>query len=326
VTRYYRAPELLCNSKEYDYQVDVWSVGCILGELLGRKPLFEGKNVMHQLRLILDVLGTPSEEDARWITCIPAREFVVGYKSPGIRWADLFPKAPPAALDLLQRMLQFNPAKRMSVNELLHHPFVAGFHDPDTEPLCSRKLDPAIYSLQFKSRQMLQDFAWEEIYKFRPDLRSSASKLTEKYFAQRSEISDRKGKPAFVAPVVGRQPSQARSPCAMVVDSSPRATAANGNPLSELADTAVDAMQPESEAKHGWTIVPSAPQPNSIVSATMAPAAVAMVAKSTTIPAPGGGLVGFAQSESVAVPMGAFFKTPEAARALAQYSLGFVAE
>jgi len=284
--------------------------------------LFEGKNVMHQLRLILDVLGTPSEEDARWITCIPAQEFVLGYKSSGTRFSDLFPKAPPAALDLLQRMLQFNPAKRMSVMEALNHPFVSGFHDPDTEPTCSRKLDPAIYSLQFKSRQMLEDFAWEEIYKFRPDLRSSGSNLTEKYFAQRSEKAELKAKPVRpAAPII--QPSS-RGACAMLIDSSPRAAAGNGNALSQLADTALSGMQPESEslteAKHGRRVAPCS-QPN----ATMAPAVVPMFAKSTTMPAPGGGMVSFA-SESVAIPMGAFFKTPEAARALAQYSLGFVRE
>jgi len=60
VTRWYRPPELmLCADGNYTAAVDTWSVGCIFAELLGRKPLFPGKNFMHQLRLIFDVIGTP---------------------------------------------------------------------------------------------------------------------------------------------------------------------------------------------------------------------------------------------------------------------------
>ena len=63
VTRWYRAPELLLTCSEYTAAIDVWSVGCILAELLGRKPLFPGKDYVNQLHLITKLLGTPSEED-----------------------------------------------------------------------------------------------------------------------------------------------------------------------------------------------------------------------------------------------------------------------
>lgn len=60
VTRWYRPPELmLCPDGLYTYAVDMWSVGCIFAELLGRKPLFPGKNFVHQLTLIFDVIGPP---------------------------------------------------------------------------------------------------------------------------------------------------------------------------------------------------------------------------------------------------------------------------
>jgi serine/threonine protein kinase len=55
VTRWYRAPELLLSCEEYTASIDVWSVGCIFAELLGRKPLFPGKDYIHQLKLIIQV-------------------------------------------------------------------------------------------------------------------------------------------------------------------------------------------------------------------------------------------------------------------------------
>ena len=63
VTRWYRAPELLCDNQVYDNKVDVWSAGLIFAEILLRKPLLQGKNYMHQLKLIVRLLGRPSEEE-----------------------------------------------------------------------------------------------------------------------------------------------------------------------------------------------------------------------------------------------------------------------
>jgi len=56
VTRWYRAPELLLNCSEYTAAIDIWSVGCILGEIITRQPLFPGKDYVHQLRLVTEVL------------------------------------------------------------------------------------------------------------------------------------------------------------------------------------------------------------------------------------------------------------------------------
>ena len=58
VTRWYRAPELLVENQTYTTAIDVWAVGCIFAEMLGRKALFPGRDYLHQLRLIIDVLGS----------------------------------------------------------------------------------------------------------------------------------------------------------------------------------------------------------------------------------------------------------------------------
>lgn len=134
-TRWYRAPEIMLTFKEYTKAIDVWSVGCILAEMLSGKPLFPGKDYHHQLTLILDLLGTPTMDDYHSINSRRAREYIrsLPFKKP-VSFAVMFPKANPAALDLLTRLLAFNPAKRVTVEEALKHPYLESYHDPEDEP------------------------------------------------------------------------------------------------------------------------------------------------------------------------------------------------
>lgn len=76
VTRWYRAPELLLSCERYDAAIDIWSVGCILAELFLRKPLFQGKDYLSQLKIIIEVLGSPSDEELTFVTAPRARQFI----------------------------------------------------------------------------------------------------------------------------------------------------------------------------------------------------------------------------------------------------------
>ena len=76
VTRWYRAPELLLSCDRYDAAIDIWSVGCILAELFLRKPLFPGKDYLSQLKLIIQSLGSPSDEELGFVTAPKARAFI----------------------------------------------------------------------------------------------------------------------------------------------------------------------------------------------------------------------------------------------------------
>jgi mitogen-activated protein kinase 1/3 len=74
-TRWYRAPEIMLNSKGYTKSIDIWSVGCILAEMLSNRPIFPGKHYLDQLNHILGVLGSPSEEDLNCIINEKVRTF-----------------------------------------------------------------------------------------------------------------------------------------------------------------------------------------------------------------------------------------------------------
>jgi serine/threonine protein kinase len=76
VTRWYRAPEVILSWGRYSKAIDVWSAGCILAELMARTPVFPGKNYIHQLELITDVLGKPSEAEIVLLENEKARKFM----------------------------------------------------------------------------------------------------------------------------------------------------------------------------------------------------------------------------------------------------------
>ncbi|CAL4894994.1 unnamed protein product [Urochloa decumbens] len=124
-TRWYRAPEL-CGSffSKYTPAIDIWSVGCIFAELLTGKPLFPGKNVVHQLDLMTDLLGTPSAESISKIRNEKARRYLSNMrKKPRVPFTKKFPGIDPMALHLLERLLAFDPKERPSAAEILeYHP------------------------------------------------------------------------------------------------------------------------------------------------------------------------------------------------------------
>ncbi|XP_047310297.1 mitogen-activated protein kinase 7-like [Impatiens glandulifera] len=135
VTRWYRAPELLLCSDHYGTSIDVWSVGCIFAEILGRKPIFPGNDCLSQLKLIISVLGSQLETDLEFIDNPKARRFIQTLPcTRGIHLSSLYPQADPLAIDLLQRMLVFDPSKRITVTEALYHPYLSGLFDPNRNP------------------------------------------------------------------------------------------------------------------------------------------------------------------------------------------------
>ncbi|EDQ87061.1 uncharacterized protein MONBRDRAFT_27550 [Monosiga brevicollis MX1] len=165
-TRWYRAPEIMLNSKAYDKAIDVWSTGCILAEMLGSRPLFPGRHYLDQLNRILSVVGTPSESDLACIRNEKARRYVQSQPfSDKVQFSQLFPGADPRALDLLDRMLTFNPDRRITVEEALAHPFLSQYYDPTDEPVAEK---PFRFEMELDDlpKEELKRMIFDEVQKF----------------------------------------------------------------------------------------------------------------------------------------------------------------
>lgn len=141
-TRWYRAPEVMLSFQNYTKAIDVWSVGCILAELFGGRPIFPGKDYVDQLNRILYILGTPKESTLTRIGSKRAHEYVRSlpymHKIP---FSQMFPNTNPDGLDLLEKMLTLDPTKRITVEQALQHPYLKIWHDPNDEPDCQSKFD-----------------------------------------------------------------------------------------------------------------------------------------------------------------------------------------
>jgi len=138
-TRWYRAPEILLGSTTYTKGVDMWSVGCILGELLGGKPMFPGTSTTNQLDRILEITGRPTKEDIASIQSEFAHQMLLNLPDPAPRSLDgMYPNADPDAIDILSKLLLFNPDKRLTASEALEHPYVGQFHIPEEEITCDK--------------------------------------------------------------------------------------------------------------------------------------------------------------------------------------------
>ncbi|CAN1853243.1 Shaggy-related protein kinase epsilon [Linum perenne] len=140
-SRYYRAPELIFGATEYTSAIDIWSVGCVLAELLLGQPLFPGESGVDQLVEIIKVLGTPTREE---IKCMNPN--YTEFKFPQIKahpWHKIFHKRmPPEAVDLVSRLLQYSPNLRSTAVEALVHPFFDELRDANARLPSGRHLPP----------------------------------------------------------------------------------------------------------------------------------------------------------------------------------------
>ena len=127
LTLWYRAPEILLGQKEYSTPVDIWSIGLIFFEMAHRKPLFAGDCEIDQIFKIFQMYGTPTEKTWPGITKLP--EFKLTFPQFKPRGIESYNKnLDSTGLDLLSKMIQPDPCKRISAKQALHHPY---FNDLD---------------------------------------------------------------------------------------------------------------------------------------------------------------------------------------------------
>ena len=142
VTRYYRAPEVMLTSRHYSKKIDVWSVGCSFAELLSKKFMFPGENYISQIKLIINVLGTQDPKDLEFISNPSAKNFVMQHQN--IKRKDfnkILNCENPLAVDLVEKMLVFNPEKRYSIEECLNHPYLKNMREGIEDPVFNGKIN-----------------------------------------------------------------------------------------------------------------------------------------------------------------------------------------
>ena len=142
VTRYYRAPEVMLSSHHYSKKIDVWSVGCAFAELLSKKFMFPGENYIAQIKLIIDVLGTQDVNDLNFISNSSAKNFVMQFQNiPKKNFKTILNCQNPLAVDLVEKMLVFNPDKRYSIEDCLNHPYLKNMREGIEDPVFNGKLN-----------------------------------------------------------------------------------------------------------------------------------------------------------------------------------------
>ncbi|KAH8916585.1 Pkinase-domain-containing protein [Atractiella rhizophila] len=171
-TRWYRAPEIMLTFKQYTKAIDIWSVGCILAEMLSGRPLFPGRDYHHQLTLILDVLGTPTLDEFYAINSRRSRDYLRALPFRKKRpFSQLYPNASALAVDFLTKCLTFDPKKRLTVEQALEHPYLEAYHDESDEPVAP-PLEPEFFDFDLQkdniSREDLKKLLYNEIMTFKP--------------------------------------------------------------------------------------------------------------------------------------------------------------
>lgn len=171
--RWYKAPEILLESDEKFYSSDIWSVGCILYELIMReKPLFTGSSTIDQINKIVERIGSPKNEDLFYLNNSRSLNYMNSLpKVQEVEWNELIQRGTKNEIELIKMMLTWNPAKRISVEEALKHSYFDDLHDPSDEP-CTSPIDAIDIShiSQYEVRPNLQTYFWNEIKKIRKDL------------------------------------------------------------------------------------------------------------------------------------------------------------
>ncbi|XP_014809140.1 PREDICTED: mitogen-activated protein kinase 13 isoform X2 [Calidris pugnax] len=175
VTRWYRAPEVILNWMHYNQTVDIWSIGCIMAEMLTGKTLFKGKDYLDQLTQILKVTGHPGEDFVEKLEDKAAKSYIKSLpKIPKMDLSMLFPKANPQ-VDLLDKMLQLDVEKRLTATEALAHPYFDQFRDIEEETEAQESYDDSLEHEKLSIEEWKKHI-YKEILSFSPIARKDSKK------------------------------------------------------------------------------------------------------------------------------------------------------
>ncbi|KAF7308627.1 MAP kinase [Mycena chlorophos] len=261
-TRWYRAPEIMLGLKGYGTPIDVWSIGCILAELLSSQPLFKGKDYVDQLKKILDVLGSPEENILQKIASEKARAYVrslpISKKKP---FSKILPTSTdPQALELLTNMLSFDPDQRFTVAQALEHPWLSGYHEPEEEPECDTVYDRSDIE-ELTTIEQFRKALWDEIQDYRREIRGGVDDEDEFEAVVAAASADGQDVSAVVVPEVAAAPVPPAPTAVDVIVEEPIAEAETVETAAEPEGVKTEPVEPSAESQGPPPPAPRPPSP-----------------------------------------------------------------
>ena len=158
-TRWYRAPECILTTGAYGPPVDVWAIGCVFYEVLTSRPLFPGKHQLDQLNRIHGVLGTPSRDYLQQFS--NGQQSKVGFAFPQRQkqtFESLLPNTSPQIVDLIKKMITYDPADRITAADALRHPAFSQLYQLDLAWQKTNRTSPfSVYAMQCRNKIMIKD-------------------------------------------------------------------------------------------------------------------------------------------------------------------------
>ena len=195
-TRWYRAPEMILAGQKYGKPIDMWSVGCILYEMLAGAPLLPGKSTKDMIRMMFSVTGFPDRKEYN--------EVKKECKIQQIDYDDLLQEKikkkknilqmvsayshDEVAIDLLLKLLVFNPKKRLTAEEALEHPYVADFHNPEEEIICDHKIEIPLDDNNKFTKEEYRQKLYDVVLKRKIEIRRQIIEAMKKEKEKENEI------------------------------------------------------------------------------------------------------------------------------------------